>query len=776
MKRFIIACCVLLVCAGAVLYAYFYAGVYIGGYDAEDVKTTVKQEGKQILLDQGQGLEPFEIRGVDMGLAIPGHFATDYAIDKETYLRWFRQIKEMGANTIRVYILQGSAFYEAFYEYNKDNPDPLYLIHGVWIEDYAQNSHMSGFSPEYLDRFKEDVRTMIDVLHGNRPIELGRMAGTGSYTKDVSSWVVGYILGVEWESQTVAYTDMEEEDQLPFVGEYLSTTDDASPFEAMLAEVGNEAFRYETDRYGDQRLVAFSNWPQTDPFEYIASVEEEFRKYEQIDIEHIVPSEKVKTGTFASYHVYPYYPDYFRYGPAVANNQQDQNTYRDYLAALNTHHTVPVVISEFGIPAARGMTYLDENTNRNQGHMTEEAQGKALARCYQDIKDAGCAGSIIFSWQDEWFKRTWNTIANVDLLKAPFWSDYQTNEQYFGLLSFDPGKDRCVSYVDGDDEEWAESDIVSESEGRTLSIKYDAKFVYFMVRGEGVSKDSPLYMPIDTTQKSGSTHSDDPAVDFDRDADFLMLIDGEEDSRVLVQERYEVLRATSLRSTEGQDPYVNPPEKDSSAFKPINLVIRLLTDAEMLKGSDAANELPEDDFDNVFFYQLFETGALVEGDANPNHEGYNSIADYCFGDELVEIRIPWQLLNFSNPSEMQIHDDYYECYGVENQGINEMYVGVGDGAQEIHLSAVDLEGWGTQVEYHERLKQSYYIIQQMWAYGVDPQELWDTGEDESSSVESKVTTVIRTQGQLLGESEEDRGGPVESDNPQASIAEGAAAQ
>ena len=29
----------------------------------------------------------------------------------------------------------------------------------------------------------------------------------------------------------------------------------------------------------------------------------------------------------------------------------------------------------------------------------------------------------------------------VDLDKTPYWSDCQTNEQYFGLLSFDPGSE-----------------------------------------------------------------------------------------------------------------------------------------------------------------------------------------------------------------------------------------------------------------------------------------------------------------------------------------------
>ncbi|MFR5195955.1 MAG: hypothetical protein ACLTEX_11700, partial [Eggerthella lenta] len=81
-----------------------------------------------------------------------------------------------------------------------------------------------------------------------------------------------------------------------------------------------------------------------------------------------------------------------------------------------------------------------------------------------------------------------------------------------------------------------------------------------------------------------------------------------------------------------------------------------------------------------FYFESYETGKLVYGDANPAHENFDSMADFCYGDGFVEIKLPWQLLNFSNPSDMQIHDDYYEHYGVENMKIDRMYVGVGDGA------------------------------------------------------------------------------------------------
>ena len=58
--------------------------------------------------------EPFEIRGVDLGVAIPGEWATDFAIDEETYLRWFQMISDLGANTIRVYTILHDDFYTHF--------------------------------------------------------------------------------------------------------------------------------------------------------------------------------------------------------------------------------------------------------------------------------------------------------------------------------------------------------------------------------------------------------------------------------------------------------------------------------------------------------------------------------------------------------------------------------------------------------------------------------------------------------------------------------------
>ena len=109
---------------------------------------------------------------------------------------------------------------------------------------------------------------------------------------------------------------------------------------------------------------------------------------------------------------------------------------------------------------------------------------------------------------------------------------------------------------------------------------------------------------------------------------------------------------------------------------------------------------------------VFETGKLVEGNSNPDNEEYNSLADYYKKDNIIELRIPWQILNFSDPSNMMIHDDYYENYGIENIKINQIYIGIGNEGM-INLDSYGLKGWNS-LKYNERLKKSYYILQKEW--------------------------------------------------------------
>ena len=253
MKKFILSMCALVVLIFAGYYAYYHLGIYFSSGSDDPVSTFMKTDEDTIYMKRDGVYEPFEIRGVNLGVGIPGHFATDYAIDKETYLRWFQWIQELGANTIRVYTILHDDFYNAFYEYNsareEEGLEPLWLIHGVWVNDYVQNSHQDAYDDDFLQALLDDSKTLVDILHGERSLSLGRGLGSGSYRKDVSQWVIGYILGVEWEDVTVAYTDNKYPERNSYSGTYMYTTEEATPFEAMLAQVGDSIIAYETERY-----------------------------------------------------------------------------------------------------------------------------------------------------------------------------------------------------------------------------------------------------------------------------------------------------------------------------------------------------------------------------------------------------------------------------------------------------------------------------------------------------------------------------------------------
>ena len=724
MKKYIITVTAIILVLFSLDWLYFHQGVYFDFGKEKEIHTFMKVDGETIYMQSGSEYQPFEIRGVNMGSGIPGKWSTSFAIDKETYKRWFSYIQQMGANTIRVYTIQNDTFYNAFYEYNIDNPNPLYMLHGVWVNDYVQNSHRDAYSKDFYDTFLENSKIMVDVIHGNRKLNLGRVAsaGHGTYKKDISDWVIGYILGVEWDDLTVAYTDdlyKCKDGYCSYIGKYMYTGADASPFETMLTMVGDKVIEYETERYSEQRLVAFSNWPTTDPFEYPELIKNFFMKCAYVNTENIKTTDSFISGQFASYHVYPYYPYYLSlaqdwsvFGLESKEKYIDEkgraNAYRAYLQMLNNHHAMPVVISEFGVSTGRGMAQVDKDTGRNQGNTSEKAQGQALIECWEDIKMSGCNGGCVFTWQDEWFKRTWNTMHSVNLGRTAYWSDYQTNEQYFGLLSFDPGKEQSVCYVDGDVSEWTEDDKIIKGDIE-LSVKYDEKFIYFLTKKDAfnIEKDT-LYIPLDITPKSGSNYSENHNIKFDREADFIIVVNGKDNSRIMVQERYEALRSTYSEDIYKFDTYFkdNIPDKNSPKFVNIDLILR------------TATALTPDNKETVA--EAYETGKLLYGNANPKRYDFNSLADFCANGDYIEIKLPWQLLNFADPSRMQIHDDYYSGnYGIEYIYINKIYAGIctGSDAKRAALAKINLKGWGNTVTYHERLKNSYYIMQDLWTSG-----------------------------------------------------------
>ena len=79
MKKFILAACALVVFLFAGYYAYYHLGIYFFSNSDTPVTTFMKTDEDTIYMERDGVCEPFEIRGVNLGVGIPGHFATNHS-------------------------------------------------------------------------------------------------------------------------------------------------------------------------------------------------------------------------------------------------------------------------------------------------------------------------------------------------------------------------------------------------------------------------------------------------------------------------------------------------------------------------------------------------------------------------------------------------------------------------------------------------------------------------------------------------------------------------
>lgn len=647
------------------------------------------------------------IKGVNIGMAKPGLFPGEAGITKKDYTKWLKSIGEMHANAIRVYTIHPPAFYEALLEYNESHEQPIYLFHGVWLEEEPVIEQLDVYG-EPTEKFQKEIKDIIDILHGNAEIEHQPGHAFGNYTANVAPYVIGWMIGIEWYPFAVNSVNEKYKGKAQFEGRYFATKD-AAPFEIWLAEQMEYAAQYEMDEYKWMRPFSFTNWVTTDLLDhpYEPSEEEDMATvnpnviYEKNELQHV--------GQFANYHVYPYYPDFLNFTPEYLqykDHRGEPNSYAAYLNDLKKAHRLPILISEFGIPASRGLTHKNP-FGWNQGFVTERQQGEYLVSLYEDILQEGMLGGLVFSWQDEWFKRTWNTMDLDNPDQRPFWSNAQTNEQQFGLLSFDTLKIK----VDGDISDWSGKKPMYKTKQMAMYMDSDERYLYIRMDVENTefsNADFPLIYFNTVKGQGNSTYKDYPLLN---KADFVLTIKDEENSRIEVDAYYDVfqkLYGDRLKLV----PFEGMTEINSGQFNPIEYAINKQLTIPIL--------------DKTYPFEKYETGKLRKGNGNPESPDYDSLADYEINkaEGIVEIRIPWLLLNFTDPSRLEVWSDLYE----NEEMTKEIIEGIEVGALLVENNTVknripdkksDLktytwEGW-TIPEYKERLKQSYYILQEKFS-------------------------------------------------------------
>lgn len=681
---------------------YFSLKAYRQAEEINAYSRIVKTDEKAIKIYKDSVWEEIDIKGVELSSFRPGYGRFKTGIPKKEVSKWLEEIGQVNANLIKVPYIQPPSFYSAIYDYNLNREEPLYVIHEIMLDEKDMLENYDAFDGKIIKKLKKDIRKTINVIHGQGLILNTKRSHSGLYLKDISSYNMGLIIGTNTNPEIVTLTNASNKGKNQYDGEFFFTSE-ASPFEIFIAEILDYTNSFETEKYNSLSLLSFLTSVDTDPLEY--KHESNASKHAKINLENI--QAKKESNIFASYKLHPNSFDFLDYEyTQVTDNEskEDQSGFLKQLKRINRFYSIPLVISDTGISSSRGISKVDISDGYNRGGFSENEQGEMIVDLLEDIGESGAQGAIISSWQDNWTNLTSFSMVEdyLDESASSYWHDLQSSDENFGLLKFESGKEDEKVYIDGDLSDWKDTGYLIDEENIKLKVKDTIENLYILLEKEDWSlNDDLLYLGIDISPLSGSKTWRDEA-GFETAADFVIKLDGYNESRLVVNERYNIFDYIYKYYTNAIEKKEKPPQIDSDNFSAIYLLNR--------------KNFYEKDTNEVHPPIYYETGKLMHGTDNPKDKEFNSLADFNKTNDTVEIKLPWALLNIKNPLEKTAYGDFYangirESLKIENIGFSINF----KGKEEFKTKEVryDMEKI-RNIEYFERIKKSYYIVKDYW--------------------------------------------------------------
>jgi hypothetical protein len=118
----------------------------------------------------------------------------------------------------------------------------------------------------------------------------------------------------------------------------------------------------------------------------------------------------------------------------------------------------------------------------------------------------------------------------------------------------------------------------------------------------------------------------------------------------------------------------------------------------------------------------FDVGTLHAGVTDPESPEFDNLADYYVEGDVLEVRIPWMMLGFTDPSTHTVSDDLYSTDEISPVETEELRVypaltaeSQSDGdSTDIEPLTYKWEDWD-EPNFHERKKKSYSILREAFA-------------------------------------------------------------
>ncbi len=575
-------------------------------------KIPFKAKGNFLSVWDGRDYTPLFIKGINLGVSIPGTYPGELAATREQYQRWFKEIKEIGYNCIQLYTLHFPRFYQELFNYNIQHPEsPLLVIQGVWLDELSNQNLYSQTSS-----FEQEIEYVIDCVHGNKIISSRLGKAYGNYSSDISQWVIAYSIGREVYPSEVRTTNSQDAGSNSYNGSFLSIST-ASPTETWVTARMDKVIAYEHSNYDVQRPVCFSSWAALDPLDHPTELNYPDSQQDKQEIDFIkINGSKAEAGFYVNYHAYPYFPDFISDEPSYQTKQDffGPNSYLGYLMDLKSHYEdVPLIIGEFGVPTSWGIAHF-AHSKMHQGGITEELQGLYSIRMLDNIQEAELAGGIQFSWLDEWFKNTWITAPLSNSDSRPLWHNITTPEQNYGLVSFAQKIGKTSS-------------IGKYSSTNVSEIKTSADPTYFNVvirTNTDNHLEDDYWLAIDTHDKNAGESILPNGQSISNRAEFALKINlSDTIARLYVTKAYDVFNVNS----------------------------------DVREGNTISTVTNGEPWELVRWRTNYSKNNIQYiGKIKVEHidKPYSFLSGVNWNSDSICVRLPWTLINFRDPSQMEV--------------------------------------------------------------------------------------------------------------------------